>query len=440
MGKRLWKNVILSLCVLALVFQPVSVFATLEYTGAIGYNCVPYNQAPSDVLNFIAGTYNNLPPAFSVANKNFVIQYDSLGGHLYLYVSNATLSELHLFSQTSNNNSALAFYRIYNGAFQAVTVSCYSYSTPMSSLPSATTRSNLYTTNPNVFWYLVLSPTAVNDASESLFVEASSGGGTGGTDDPSDWPPDSGSYTDVFDKNIYYQLGLFLSSNFNCYTPNGNTHFNSGWVGVGLALTYDYLCKINKSSQNVTVTLADGTSAQLPNYLYSNDSATLSSINDHLSYIHSNTTTGNSYLSTISSRVNTTNTRLNTLNTTINNQMNAVNNKLETAFPSDQAAINDFIAEDLMDDTSGNGLTINRIASSKSDLDDGLNTFKLDTSESQYSNPFSALSDADWSFWSQNTLNNLGSAYSYSFSEASLMSEDDVFTANQNDLLNLLGW
>lgn len=469
MIKRFWKNVILVCCILGLVLQPVNIFA---YTEGNTYYFNSWNDFDNGVRSFLvpsnskwlvsssgSSLFNKFRNWLSTngysninANDYFAIQYKVSQNELmynFYPMANVVLYNTALSINTgdrcqiyANSNSTGLQY-----------VNCFYYLVQDDDFwddPGAFSYGQVEMLDSIEYGFWIMFPSDNSAGISGSFIQISNS-----TDPTSNYnkyiydssyipspldpdPNDPASINGVnYPLNIYYQLGLMFSQNFICYTPDGQTIFNPTWVGVGQALTYDYLCKTNKNSPTVSINLANGNTVTLSNYLYGDPDYSADITN-----ISSNVASCKSSLSTISSRVNTTNTKLNTINTTITNQLTPLNNniadvtdRLENAFPDDQAALNDSIAETLLDDTSGSGLTAAKVSNAKSDFDDALSVYSITSN----TDALSAITGGDWSFWSQTTLNNLGSGYSFNINGL-LMDDIDVFESNQQTLINMLGW
>lgn len=116
--------------------------------------------------------------------------------------------------------------------------------------------------------------------------------------------------------------------------------------------------------------------------------------------------------------------------------------KINNAFPQDEIGINTAVAQTVLDDTDGTGLTASKVAQSKFALDDNASIFTIDTTGGQYATPADAITHGDWSFWSQTTVDNLGSGYTFSIDslDAELMGDNDIYDENISALRRLIGW
>lgn len=448
--KKVIKYVLLYMCVLALVLQPVAVlaydtsdFADIEYTNDLD----EFTEWSNSLLTGVSGDTGYFTTTWT----------SDLDSFMYSCISSyAITSSNTLFIHYDGYYIAVPLYD--GGVFDYVDESYVSF-TPDGSYvcyraaDSSPTSVSTYTFpgtvvyakgedpfiySPYLTYYYLINPLLYTH----IVYDASYSGDDSSDDDSSsdtipDVTPDPDNPTDNgsnYPMNIYYQIGLWLAANFRCYTPSGYS-FNSTWVGVGQELTYEYLCKTNMDSETVTLTLSDGSTVTVDNYLY----GTNTDYSSNLANIYSMLSSIKTYSYTIASRLNTTNSRLSNLDSDINDQMDETQAKLDEIYPEEEIEINNTIADTVTDDSTGHGLTATNISNGKDAVDEGISTFELDTSGSSYTSPFSALSDSDWSFWTETTYDNLGSGYS--FDEAELMDEDtDVFDDQQTTLLDLLGW
>lgn len=126
----------------------------------------------------------------------------------------------------------------------------------------------------------------------------------------------------------------------------------------------------------------------------------------------------------------------------LNSSVDALNTKVNNAFPQDEIGINTAVAQTVLDDTEGTGLTASKVAQSKFALDDNASIFQIDTTGGQYTTPADAITHGDWSFWSQTTVDNLGSEYTFSIDslDAELMDDNDIYDENISALRRLIGW
>lgn len=202
---------------------------------------------------------------------------------------------------------------------------------------------------------------------------------------------------------LYY----FIRSNF--FYRDGNSVLNDSWVPVSQYLTYDMFCKLNILDSTVVVG-----NNEMPNYLnlfYGEMTAILAAIDSiDLDSIDSN--------------------------------IADIKSDLETAFPAEESEINAAIADAIMDTESDNHISAAGIVQSKSDLDEGLSAFEVDTSGSVYSSPFAAISNPDnWLFFSQDTAANL----QVQPVEATLQGVDNssdlpYYNSVNQQVNNMMGW
>lgn len=219
--------------------------------------------------------------------------------------------------------------------------------------------------------------------------------------------------------NFIYMIAswFFYNGVMNTNLPGQSQTFNyPGTVGIGAALTYDWLCKVNLGNSTVSYLGND-----YPNYLFQL-SELMYMIDESIGHFADN---------------------IEDLDIgSIGSDIFSIKSDLEAAFPEDEAEINSAIADAIMDPESDNHISAAGIVQSKSDLDEGLSAFEVDTSGSVYSSPFAAISNPDnWLFFSQDTAANL----QVQPAEASLQGVD-----NSSDLLyynsvnqqvnNMMGW
>lgn len=191
---------------------------------------------------------------------------------------------------------------------------------------------------------------------------------------------------------------------------------NSNWISIADALTYQFLCQTNLGQNDVT--WGNNT---YPNYLYQVT---------ELMYM-------------IDESIGRFSDNIEDLDIeSIGSDIADIKSNIELAFPSDESAINNVIAETVLDDTDSTGLTASKVTQGKHALDDNASIFALDTSGGEYSSPADAITHGDWSFWSQTTVDNLGSRYTFSIEslDAELMDDNDIYDENISALRRLIGW
>lgn len=416
--------VVLSLCILGLVFQPITIFADTIYDAeTLGRFIKPFSSILDEDVT-LSNTVFDIASYYSLSlydlSASNVVCFRSPNNGIYLYFMPSTY---HVTMNVPTPNSS-ASYAFYNGiSSDRLVVNFYYYLN--GSYGSGSSNSTSFSTIGTI---LFISDDMTTNDGRSIFVSVGSGSGSGGSGNPSDWPSSSDITTML--QNLYLQNGLMYGLNFHCATPDGQTIFNSSWSGVAEVLTYDFLCKTNPNQPNVSVASWDGVNHTYSNYIYENNQ-NIPNYTDTLALI-------NSRVNSILINTSTTNSRLNT----INNSVNAVNNNLNTIFPSDERLINDSIADAVLDDSNDSGLTTSKITTTKSDLDDGLSAFEVDTSGSVYSSPFAAISNPDnWLFFSQDTAANL----QVQPVEASLQGVDNssdlpYYNSVNQQVNNMMGW
>lgn len=126
-----------------------------------------------------------------------------------------------------------------------------------------------------------------------------------------------------------------------------------------------------------------------------------------------------------------------------NDRLYEIRDKLDMVFPEEFSELNDEIISQVTDDSDGLGLTVDKISNAKGGLDEGLSSYSVDTSDAEYSDPFSATTHQDWRFFSQTTANNLTV---HDFNSRSTKSSSatydnlDLYDQNRKSLYDLLGW
>lgn len=122
--------------------------------------------------------------------------------------------------------------------------------------------------------------------------------------------------------------------------------------------------------------------------------------------------------------------------------LGSIARRINNAFPQDEIGINTAVAQTVLDDTDGTGLTASKVAQSKFALDNNASIFNVDTTGGQYTTPADAITHGDWSFWSQTTVDNLGTGYTFSIDslDAELMGDNDIYDENISALRRLIGW
>lgn len=217
--------------------------------------------------------------------------------------------------------------------------------------------------------------------------------------------------------NFVYMIAswFFYNGVMNTNIPGQSQTVNyPGTVGIGSALTYDFLCKVNMGNSTVSYQGND-----YPNYLFQ--------LSELMYMMDESTGHLADYIEELELE-------------DVGSNLADIKSDLEAAFPAAEVAINDSVADTVLDNSSGSGLTASKIVGAKSDLDDSLSKFSVSLgSDAEFSGVGSALDGQDWSFWSQQTFDN---CYMFTFDpfEAQLMDGEDVATHEDNLFKQLLGW
>lgn len=238
-------------------------------------------------------------------------------------------------------------------------------------------------------------------------------GGTGNTYNPDansgqvNWP------------NFVYMIAswFFYNGVMNTNLPGQSQTVNyPGTVGIGAALTYDWLCKVNLGNSTVSYLGND-----YPNYLFQL-SELMYMIDESIGHFADN---------------------IEDLDIgSIGSDISSIKSDIEAAFPAEEAEVNAAIADAIMDPESDNHISAAGIVQSKSYLDEGLSAFDVDTSGSVYSSPFAAISNPDnWIFFSQDTAANL----QVQPIDASLQGVDNLsdlpyYNSVNQQVNNMMGW
>lgn len=406
--KRLNKNgikyVLLAMLFLAVVFQPVNIYADTLVSNNFLFR--PLSELPSEYQSYIDKivNYYNL-----TLNNNYAVTLSSGTSGRFIYIcldtGNYKTNRINYNSGLFGNNFNFTDDNFSTGSVNRYALNYIDNSgntVENYSTSSSSTISNItYLPNDTKYKLNVFSG---DYSTGDLFVSSSNGSSIN--------PNLIVNIRDTLYSidSFTYQIQEMFMNNYLYYLTTTGSWRNRGFPAVGEALAYFMNCMQNPSSENVTYQIS-------ADELYENDE----------SYQIIN---GDGYISRHNFLYDTT------------NQISDIVRKLNLAFPDNQAAINDGIGEAVLDNTDGNGLTLQGVISGKMATDEGINTYKLDVSGSQYSTPFAALNGGDWSFWSQTTQNNLGLGYTFTFdpNTATLMDGEDIVDSNKRNLLNLLGW
>lgn len=134
----------------------------------------------------------------------------------------------------------------------------------------------------------------------------------------------------------------------------------------------------------------------------------------------------------------------------INSSTLRISSLLEEYLPSKDIELEDGIFDAVTDDSNGDGLTLDKVKSTRGALSDGNSLFKVDNTSGF--NPFSYSTEMDWSFFSEETYNNLsfngtggergiGSNKAPSRSAVSVPDVDMSFLEdNYKSVLDFFGW
>lgn len=406
MKKRLFKYAILALCVLGLVLQPVNIFADqstyrtysdvnsllsgiADYFGVSSFTSLYTETAPSGFpsLNTITSYCDNN----NINYSSCILKYHlHSNGNKYVYI----MPSLNISSvSTSPNDYVYSYAATNNGVRLTVSGSTISAATQLTTSTVLFYSASYDTTTIGYYLFNGVNFTVSGSTPQMNFVyleNSSSGGGSGGGS--------SSSSTDIDNTDFYeYMQDLisFMAFNFHGYVHSANSGqgsvVNTNWISVGQWLTILFNGSQNLSSQNISYTDLYGNIQTAVNPFYWTEK--------NLEYLRSGQELMYNKLNSIASNTN---------------DIGDIADRLEMAFPDNQAAMNDSIAVQILDDTNGTGLTVSKITSAKSDLDDGIDTFEVDSSGITWSNPFTALLNLDWAWFSQTTAQNLQSLDSVS--------------------------
>lgn len=253
---------------------------------------------------------------------------------------------------------------------------------------------------------------------ETIIYDNSSGsGGDGSSGDGN---------VNVDGSNLYKWIASYIGLNYLAYNPTAETAINTNWISVGQALTAYYTALTNLTSPTLSVYNINGTITSFVNPFY----RVLSAI-DMVYSATSDTSDGIADLINAVPDISS-----------IESDISSINQNIGAAFPSNERIINTAIATSVLDDSEGTGLTTTKVVQGKLTLDDNASIFALDTSGGDYSSPADAITHGDWSFWSQTTVDNLGSGYTFSIDslDAELMGDNDIYDENISALRRLIGW
>lgn len=365
--------VVLVMCVLGLVLQPLLIYADIIYDAeTLGRSIKPFSSildedvTLSDTVFDIASYYSLSLYDLSASN---VVCFRSPNNGVYLYFMPSTYN-VTMNVPTPNNSASYAFYDGISS--DRLSVNYYYYLN--GSFGSGSGTSTSFSTIGTI---LFISDDMTTNDGRSIFISVSSGSDSG----------DSSSSTTGF---IYDLLFFFFKQNALPFKDVINADDeNDLFTPIGYWLDYDFKCKFLYNNPTVPIIDTDGNAVMHANYLYP-----------------------------------------------LYNSLSSI----AAAFPDREAVINDAIADSVLDDSSGSGLTVSKISVAKSDLDDSLSKFSVTIgSDAEYSGVGSALDGQDWSFWSQQTFDN---CYMFTFDpfEAQLMDDVDVATQEDSLFKQLVGW
>lgn len=421
--------VILALCVLALVLQPVKVFADDYY-----YNSE--NEFISELNSILGGEYfstfeidqtvGNIVGDFIVdfGSGSYSVTLDDIIGGWFFY--SQQLSTLIVYPKQTMVIKSFSAGGTVTSTWTTVR---YIYRNGSITEQAAQSRNTpLYKRNATG---QTLAYNIYSDNSASVFIDPYNNSYNYDPDylDPSipsipSYPSgDSNSYVPDADigqvnwPNFIYALTswFFYNGIMRTNLPGEDaTWNNSNWISIADALTYQFLCQTNFGSSEVT--WGNNT---YPNYLYQ--------LSDLMYMMDESTGRLADYIEELELE-------------DVGSNLADIKSDLEAAFPAAEVAINDSVADTVLDDSSGSGLTASKIVGAKSDLDDSLSKFSISLgSDAEFSGVGSALDGQDWSFWSQQTFDN---CYMFTFDpfEAQLMDDEDVAIQEDSLFKQLLGW
>lgn len=405
--------VVLGLCVLGLVLQPVIVFAD------------SYSLSYSDYLDWLSDLTGYTFQLFSSEDLPSVItgsEYyhsDSIismfynSGYPFAFISDLpsnipviNYSAVFYRSFASSDGLGLTHYFTLDGTWMNISrymVAVY----PPQNVESIV---GIYIGGDFSFFYGEHLYRVSNSSSSSPSIPTYPDGSS------NTYQPDA-NYGEVNWPNFVYSLTswFFYNGIMRTNLPGDTaTWNNSNWISIADALTYQFLCQTNFGSSEVT--WGNNT---FPNYLYQ--------LSDLMYMMDESTGRLADYLEELELE-------------DVGSNLADIKSDLEAAFPAAEVAINDSVADTVLDDSSGSGLTASKIVSAKTDLDDSLSKFSVTLgSDAEFSGVGSALDGQDWSFWSQQTFDN---CYMFTFDpfEAQLMDGEDVATQEDSLFKNLLGW
>lgn len=447
--RGIWYYVVLALCFLGLVLQPTLIFAAQDYQ---------YNALTTLLYNWrwtVHDTFNTYGSRINVYNDDYdsemtaiYIMYEFFGESPSMgfqardvsegssHILNVRAFPLADWTLSRGSGSNLVYFYANKATWAYVGNFTYDPNNMLDSIldgiDSQFNRSNF---NAGNWFYLgngvqpgYISVSNSNGLSVSSKYPKSTSNSTNlspdftfSLDTSSSYNPDLPS-SDVLPPDIENPddpdgllanyLYYLIRSNF--FYRDGNSVLNNSWVPVSQYLTYDYLCKINFGFSEVSFN-----NNSYPNYLFQ--------LSELLYMMDESTGRLADYIEELELE-------------DVGSNLADIKSDLEVAFPAAEVAINDSVADTVLDDSFGSGLTASKIVGAKSDLDDSLSKFSVSLgSDAEFSGVGSALDGQDWSFWSQQTFDN---CYMFTFDpfEAQLMDNDDLATQEYSLFKQLLGW
>lgn len=438
--------VVLALCVLGLVLQPLIVFSA-DYSPSVqAYEASNFD----DLISFYASLSANYTPSGFAGDSvaMALLSHFNLSPNDYYIIYSQSIYYAIPFScfitrnpRSGGGGSANTGFSVRNYSGESVSLFNYNVSSGdySSSSLAHTNSQSYYNTSSSaspVIWQFAL----YNYGGYTLYFNKSSASvsltnpqysvtlseqnqGDNQFPDISDLSPFSGYPAEIYaylTQESYHAAARIINDEFPGRVPSGGDSdkfyyqdYDSGMFAQSILI-------------NTMI---------LETYLHHNESY-FANLSNNLALFANNQNRIQAYVSGLIPSVDGIEDQLLNLNSSVD----AFINKFDAAFPSAEADINDAIANSVLDDSSDSGLTVSKISGAKSNLDDSLSKFSVNIgSAAEFSGVGSALDGQDWSFWSQQTFDN---CYMFTFDpfEAQLMDDEDVATQEDNLFKHLLGW